>query len=247
LRAGNRSSPQEIAMAETSVTCPDGTFSAYVANPKKLEPGRKAAGILVIQEIFGVNQVMRNLCDGYATLGYVAMCPDLFWRQEPGIQITDKTDAEWQRAFELYQGFNEAKGVQDLIASLEHLRRLPNCSSKAGSVGYCLGGKLAYLMATRSDADCNVSYYGVGIENALNEASAITKPLLMHIAAEDKFVPKDAQAKIKETVSRNSVVDLHVYPGVDHAFARVGGAHWNEAAAKLANGRTTDFFARHLS
>jgi carboxymethylenebutenolidase len=234
-------------MAETSVTCPDGTFSAYVANPKKLEPGRKAAGILVIQEIFGVNQVMRDLCDGYAAQGYVAMCPDLFWRQEPGIQITDKTDAEWQRAFELYQGFNETKGAQDLVASLDHLRQLPNCSSKVGSVGYCLGGKLAFLMATRSDADCNVSYYGVGIENALTEVSAITKPLLMHVAAEDRFVPKEAQAKIKEAVSSNSRVELHVYPGCDHAFARVSGAHWNEAAAKLANDRTADFFARHLS
>jgi carboxymethylenebutenolidase len=234
-------------MAETSITCPDGTFSAYVANPKKLEPGRKAAGILVIQEIFGVNQVMRDLCDGYAAQGYVAMCPDLFWRQEPGIQITDKTDAEWKRAFELYQGFNETKGAQDLVASLDHLRKLPNCSSKVGSVGYCLGGKLAFLMATRSDADCNVSYYGVGIENALAEVSAITRPLLMHVAAEDRFVPKEAQAKIKEAVSSNSRVELHVYPGCDHAFARGGGAHWNEAAAKLANGRTADFFARHLS
>jgi carboxymethylenebutenolidase len=234
-------------MADISVTCPDGTFSAYVAQPKTLAAGGKAPGVLVIQEIFGVNKVMRDLCDGLAAQGYLALCPDLFWRQEPGIQITDKTEAEWKRAFELYQGFNEAKGVQDLIASLDHLRQLPTCSGKAGAVGYCLGGKLAYLMATRSNADCSVSYYGVGIENALGEASAITKPLLMHIAAEDQFVPKDAQAKIQEALSRNSAVTLHVYPGCDHAFARVGGAHWNNAAAKQANDRTADFFARYLS
>src|SRR5262249_9180661 len=218
-----------------------------VAAPKNLTAGKKAPGMLVIQEIFGVNQVMRDLCDGFAAQGYVALCPDLFWRQEPGIQITDKTDAEWKRAFELYQGFNEAKGAQDLIASLDHLRKLPNCSGKAGSVGYCLGGKLAYLMATRSNANANVSYYGVGIENALNEASAITKPLLLHIAAEDQFVPKEAQEKIRGTLSRNSAVSLHVYPGCDHAFARVGGAHWNAAAAKQANERTAAFFAKHLS
>jgi carboxymethylenebutenolidase len=234
-------------MADTTIVCPDGKFSAYVATPKNLAPGKKVSGILVIQEIFGVNQVMRELCDGYAAQGYVALCPDLFWRQEPGIQITDKTDAEWQRAFQLFQGFNVAKGVQDLIASLDHLRKLPSCAGKAGSVGYCLGGKLAYLMATRSNADCNVSYYGVGIENDLNEASAITKPLLMHIAAEDQFVPKDAQAKIRETLSRNSNVALHAYPGVDHAFARVGGAHWNAEAAKLANERTAAFFKKHLA
>ena len=234
-------------MAETSIKTPDGTFSAYVAVPKNLAPGKKAPGLLVIQEIFGVNQVMRDLCDGFASQGYVALCADLFWRQEPGIQITDKSEAEWKRAFELYQGFNEAKGAQDLIASLDHLRKLPNCNGKAGSVGYCLGGKLAYLMATRSNADANVSYYGVGIENALNEAGAITKPLLMHIAAEDQFVPKDAQAKIREALGKNSAVSLHVYPGCDHAFARVGGAHWNAEAAKQANERTAAFFAKHLS
>jgi carboxymethylenebutenolidase len=234
-------------MAETSIKTPDGTFSAYVAAPKNLAPGKKAPGMLVIQEIFGVNHVMRDLCDGFAAQGYVALCADLFWRQEPGIQITDKSEAEWKRAFELYQGFNEAKGVQDLIASLDHLRKLPNCNGKAGSVGYCLGGKLAYLMATRSNVDASVGYYGVGIENALNEASAITKPLLLHIAAEDQFVPKEAQAKIKEALARNSAVSLHVYPGCDHAFARVGGAHWNAEAAKLANDRTAAFFAKHLS
>ena len=234
-------------MAETSIKTPDGSFMAYVAAPKTLPPGGKAPGILVIQEIFGVNKVMRDLCDGFAAQGYVALCPDLFWRQEPGIQITDKTEAEWKRAFELHQGFNEAKGAQDLIASLDHLRKLPNCSGKAGSVGYCLGGKLAYLMATRSNADCSVGYYGVGIENALNEASAITKPLLLHIAAEDKFVPKEAQEKIKAALTRNSAVSIHVYAGCDHAFARVGGEHWNAAAAKQANDRTAVFFAKHLS
>ena len=234
-------------MADTSIKTPDGTFSAYVAAPKNLAPGKKAPGILVIQEIFGVNQVMRDISDGFAAQGYVALCPDLFWRQQPGIQITDRTEAEWKRAFELLQGFNQSKGVQDLIASLDHLRKLPNCSGKAGSVGYCLGGKMAYLMATRSNADANVGYYGVDIENALNEASAITKPLLLHIAAEDQFVPKEAQAKIQDVLGRISAVTIHVYPGCDHAFARVGGEHWNAAAGKLANERTAAFFAKHLS
>jgi carboxymethylenebutenolidase len=137
--------------------------------------------------------------------------------------MTDKTEAEWKRGFQLYQGFNEAKGVQDLIASLDHLRKLPNCNGKAGSVGYCLGGKLAYLMATRSNADANVSYYGGGIDNLLTEASAITKPLLLHLAGDDEYMQKDAQDKIRDAVARNSAVSLHVYPGCGHAFARVGG------------------------
>lgn len=234
-------------MADVSITCPDGSFSAYVASPKGLLAGQRAPGLLVIQEIFGVNKVMRDLCDGFAAQGYIALCPDLFWRQEPGVQITDKTDAEWQRAFQLYQGFDEAKGVQDLVTALARLRGIGQCSGKAATVGYCLGGKLAYLMATRSDADCNVSYYGVGIENALSEAGAITKPLLLHVAADDKFVPKEAQARIRDTLSPNASVTLHVYPGCDHAFARVGGAHFDAAAAKQANDRTAVFFTRHLS
>jgi len=231
-------------MADTTIKVGDGSFTAYVSAPKG---GTAASGILVIQEIFGVNQVMRDLCDQLAGQGYLAMCPDLFWRQEPGIQITDKTEAEWARAFQLFQGFDQSKGADDLIASLAHLRKLPGCNGKAGSVGYCLGGKMAYLMAARSNADCNVSYYGVGIDGALSEAGGITKPLLMHIAAEDKFVPKEAQTKIQQGLGANGKVTIHVYEGVDHAFARVGGAHWDAAAAKLANDRTAAFFKKNLA
>ncbi len=231
-------------MADTTIKVGDGSFTAYVAAPKGVSA---APGILVIQEIFGVNHVMRELCDGLAGQGYLAMCPDLFWRQEPGIQITDKTEAEWARAFQLFQGFDQDKGAQDLIASLAHLRKLPGCNGKAGSVGYCLGGKMAYLMAARSDADCNVSYYGMAIDSALGEAGGIKKPLLMHIAAEDKYVPKEAQAKIKQALGANGKVTIHVYEGMDHAFARVGGAHYDAAAAKLANDRSAAFFKKHLT
>ena len=229
-------------MPDIKIKVPDGSFSAYLALPKSTP----APGILVIQEIFGVNTVMRDLADGYAANGYVALCPDLFWRQEPGVQITDKTDAEWQRAFTLMQGFNQTKGVEDLIASLDHLRGRGECSGKAGTVGYCLGGKLAYFMATRSSADCNVSYYGVGIETVLDEAGAITKPLLMHIAEKDRFVSPEAQKQILDALSKNPRVEMHVYAGCDHAFAREGGAHWNAEAARLANQRTEAHFKKYL-
>ncbi|WP_119460543.1 dienelactone hydrolase family protein [Rhodospirillaceae bacterium SYSU D60014] len=234
-------------MPDILVDGPDGSFSAYLAKPPGLGAGDAQPAVLVIQEIFGVNAVMRGICDDLAGEGYVTLCPDLFWRQEPGIQITDKTDAEWERAFELFRGFNQAKGITDLIASLDHLRGIPGCSGKAGTIGYCLGGKLAYLMATRSNADCNVGYYGVGIQAALGEAAAITEPLLLHIAEEDEFTPKEAQAEITESLSRNSNVTIYTYPGVDHAFARVGGAHWDEAAATLANERTSAFLKKHLT
>ena len=231
-------------MSSVTINAADGgKFSAYLAQPGE-EP---APGILVIQEIFGVNQVMRDLCDGFAAQGYVALCPDLFWRQEPGIDITDQSEAEWNQAFSLYKGFDEAAGVNDLIASLAFLRELPNCTGRVGSVGFCLGGKLAYLMATRSDADCSVGYYGVGIEGALDEAGQISRPLMLHIAEKDQFCPPEAQAKIKSTLSGHASVTLHSYPGVDHAFARQGGAHFDRAAADLANERTAAFFTENLT
>ena len=230
-------------MPDVTIRAADGgSFSAYLATPA----AGRGPGIVVIQEIFGVNKVMRDLADGFARQGYLALCPDLFWRQEPGIQITDQTDAEWQKAFSLYKGFNEAKGVDDLKATLAHLRQLPACTGKAGSVGYCLGGKLAYLMSTRSDTDANVGYYGVGIDGALDEAKSIKKPLLLHIAEKDEYCPPPAQAKIKTALKGNPHVTLHSYPGVDHAFARMGGQHYDKAAAELANRRTAEFFQKHL-
>jgi carboxymethylenebutenolidase len=230
-------------MPDVTIRAADGgSFSAYLATPA----AGRGPGVLVIQEIFGVNDVMRDLTDGFARQGYIALCPDLFWRQEPGIQITDKTDAEWQKAFSLYKGFNEATGVDDLKSTLAHLRQLPACTGKIGTVGYCLGGKLAYEMAVRSDIDCSVGYYGVGIEDALDEAKSIKKPLMLHIAEKDQFCPADAQAKIKAALKGNSHVTIHSYAGMDHAFARVGGQHYDKGAADQANGRTAEFFKKNL-
>jgi carboxymethylenebutenolidase len=230
-------------MTDVTIRAADGgSFSAYLATPKS----GKGSGIVLIQEIFGVNKVMRDLADGFAAQGYTVMCPDLFWRQEPGIQITDKTEAEWKKAFALYQGFNVEKGVDDLKATLAALRKHPACSGKVGSVGYCLGGKLAYLMATRSDSDANVGYYGVGIQDQLDEAKNIRKPLLLHIAGKDQFVPPEAQAKIKQSLKGNPHVTIYDYPAQDHAFARVGGQHYDKAAADQANQRTAEFFKKNL-
>jgi carboxymethylenebutenolidase len=230
-------------MTEIRIKAHDGgEFAAYLATP----PGGAGPGIVLIQEIFGVNQVMRDLADGFAKQGYVVACPDIFWRQQPGIQLTDKTEQEWGRAFELYKGFNEAKGVEDLVATLAHLRGLKGCSGKVGSVGYCLGGKLAYEMATHSDADANIGYYGVGIEGALGEAAKIKRPLMLHIASEDQFCPKDAQQKIRDALGKLPLATLHTYDKCDHAFARAGGQHYDASAAKLANDRTAQFFKQHL-
>jgi carboxymethylenebutenolidase len=230
-------------MSETlTITTPDGAFSAYVARPS----AASAPAIVVIQEIFGVNKVMRDICDDLAAQGFVAVCPDLFWRIEPGIDITDQSEAEWKKAFELYNAFDVDAGVSDIAATIAATRALPGVNGKVGAVGYCLGGLLAFLTAVRTDADASVSYYGVGTEKHVAEAEKLARPLLIHIAEEDQFVPKEAQKVILDALKDHPQIEIHTYPGRDHAFARVGGAHYDAADAGTANARSLAFFKSNL-
>ncbi len=226
-----------------TIAGPDGQFSGYLATPA----AGKGPGIVVIQEIFGINAVMRGIADELAANGYFALAPDLFWRLEPGVQLTDKTDAEWQRAFDLMKRFNADSGVADIQATITHLRNVAGCTGKVGAVGYCLGGLLAYLTAARTDSDASVGYYGVNIQNMLAEAKSIKKPLTLHIAGKDEFVPPEAQNQIIAGLAANPLVTIHRYPEMNHAFARVGGKHYDQANADLANGRSATFFRQHLS
>ncbi len=221
----------------------DGAFSAYVARPEGRGPW---PGVVVLQEIFGVNKVMRDVCEGLAGEGFLAVCPDLFWRIEPGIDITDHTDAEWQQAFKYFNTFNVDKGVEDIAATIAQVRASADCSGKVGAVGYCLGGLLAFLTATRTDSDASVGYYAVGLDNRLVEAHQLTHPLMLHIAQEDGFVPKDAQAKIINAFASRPDVQLYTYPGRDHAFCRLGGKNYDAEDAAKANGRTDAFLKKHL-
>jgi len=226
----------------TTISTADGTFNAYVARPA----AAKAPAVVVIQEIFGVNGVMRAIADDLAAQGYLAICPDLFWRIEPGIDITDQSEAEWAKAFELYRAFNVDKGVEDIAATLAAIRTDEGCNGKVGSVGFCLGGLLSFLTATRADIDAAVCFYGVGIENNVDEAKSLKRPVMLHVADEDQFVPKAAQATLTEVLSGNPLVTLHNYAGRDHAFARKGGEHYDAADAALAERRTLAFFAANL-
>ncbi|HMV86422.1 MAG TPA: dienelactone hydrolase family protein [Blastocatellia bacterium] len=220
-----------------------GEFDAYLSLPG----GGCGPGIVLLQEIFGVNQVMRDIADWYAERGFVVICPDLFWRQQPGVQLTDQTEAEWQQAFKFYQGLDEAKAVDDAGAALAFLRNHPACNGKVGAVGFCLGGKLAYLLAARYGPDCSVGYYGVGIENALEEIAGLKGALMLHLAEKDQYCPPEAQARIHAALDNNPRVTLHDYAGQDHAFARLGGAHFHAASAELANLRSVEFFVRYLN
>jgi len=241
-------------MTEVNIHAQDnsGSFSGYLALPAAVQTGAghaqiKAPGVILIQEIFGVNANMRAWCDHYAKLGFVALCPDLFWRQKPGVQLTDKTEAEWKQAFAYLQGFNIDKGVEDLDSAQAYLRQHPACTGKVGNIGFCLGGRLATLMATRTSADASVSYYGVGLENQVGEFPNIKKPLLLHVAELDKYTPPEAREILRLAVEKTPLATLHVYQGMDHAFARIGGEHYNAEAAQLANERTLTFLNNHLA
>jgi carboxymethylenebutenolidase len=219
-----------------------GSFMAYVAMPEKLP----APALIVIQEIFGVNAEMRRKCDEFARAGYIAVCPDLFWRLEPGVQLTDKSKEEWDKAFGLLNRFDIDKGIEDLRVTEHTFKGHAESTGKVGCVGYCLGGRLAFLTAARTSINCAVSYYGVGLDNLLGEAGHIKCPALLHIAEKDKYVPPTAQEKIIDGLADRKNIVIHSYPGADHAFARIGGEHYDEQAATLANTRTMNFLQSSL-
>jgi carboxymethylenebutenolidase len=219
-----------------------GSFSAYLATPST----QPRAGIVLIQEILGINQNMRQTADDYAKEGYLVLVPDLYWRLEPGVELDSEVKEQWAKGFELLQAFDVDSGVEDLKVSLAFLRQHLGSTGKVGSLGFCLGGKLAYLMAIHTDADVNVSYYGVDIDKNLAEATKIQKPLLMHMGGNDEYVSPNAQASIQQALKDNPLVTIYRYEGVSHGFGREGSFAYRQAAAELAHDRTLAFLKQHL-
>jgi carboxymethylenebutenolidase len=203
-----------------------GSFKAYTVTPSTKPTG----AVVVIQEIFGVNDALRATCQEIAEMGYIAVAPDLFWRQEPGVDLTDKSEAEWTKAFTLMNGFDQDKGVEDLKTTLAIARALPGCNGRVATVGFCLGGRLAVMMATRSDADLNISYYGVMLDKLVPEFGAIQAPLLIHMAEEDEFANEEVREAVLDGAEDNELIECYVYPAVQHAFARVNGVHYDRPA-----------------
>jgi carboxymethylenebutenolidase len=220
----------------------DASFSAYVARPDSETP---KAAIVVIQEIFGVNAGIRNKCDAWAAGGYLAIAPDLFHRMKPGLELDPDVEAEFQEALDYFGKYDPNDGVKDITSAIQWARK--EGASKVGCVGYCLGGRLAYMTAARSNVDASVGYYGVMIDTMLDEANAIANPLMLHIPKEDHFVGPEAQAAIHAGLGPHDKVTLHDYDGLDHGFAADSGNRRDEEGAQLADGRTEAFFAEHLS
>ena len=221
----------------------DGAFSAYIARSKTMP----APAVVVLQELFGVNADIRKHCDELAEQGLLGVAPDLFWRQEPGVDLNVTSEADWQHGLRLYGAYDRDAGVKDVKDTINAVRNLPECNGKVGLLGYCLGALMVFLTAVRNDSiDAAAWYHGGDTEKYLGEVDGLHAPLLMHLAEEDEFISKAAQAEIKAALTTKPNTTIYSYPGQNHAFSRHNGTHYNAAAASLANGRTSDFLHQLL-
>jgi len=221
----------------------DGAFGAYVARPK----ASPTPAVVVLQELFGVNADIRKTCDEIAEQGFLAVAPDLFWRQEPGVDLSNVTsDADWQHGMRLYQAYDRDAGVRDITDTVNAVAKLPGCTGRVAVLGYCLGALMVFLTAVRESVDAGVAYHGGDTEKYLGEVDGLHAPLLMHLAEEDEFISKAAQAAIKTALAKKPSATVYSYPGQNHAFSRHGGAHYNAEAAALAHERTYAFLNRQL-
>jgi carboxymethylenebutenolidase len=223
----------------------DALFGGYIAKPAD----EAKAAIIIIPEIFGLNPGIRQKCDTWAQAGYLALAIDIFWRFAPGVELDPDVEAELQEAFGYFGQYDANDGVKDIEAAIHAIRRGEVGAApiqKVGAVGYCLGGRLAYMAAARTDISASVGYYGVMIDTMLNESHAIANPLMLHIPTADHFVGPEAQAAIHVGLDAHPKVTLHDYAGLDHGFAAEMGNRRDEVGATLADSRTTAFFAQHL-
>jgi carboxymethylenebutenolidase len=221
----------------------DGVFAAYIARPQ----ASSASAVIVLHEVFGVNADIRKTCDELAEQGFIAVAPDLFWRQEPGVDLSVASEPDWQHGLRLYQAFDRDAGARDVKDAANAVAKLGGCSGKVAVMGFCLGGLMTFLTAVRYGVDAAVVYHGGDTEKYLGEVDGLRAPLLMHLADEDEFISKPAQAAIKAALAGKPNVRVYSYSGQRHAFARHNGTHYNAAAAALANGRTSEFLNQHLS
>lgn len=220
-----------------------GRFAAYIAGDSEAAP---VGGIVLLQEIFGINANIRLIAERFAQQGYLVAAPDLFWRQQSGLQLDPASQIDRDRAMALLKGLDSDAAIDDAAVAMRWLRRRLGPGGKVGAVGYCLGGKLSYLMAARTDVDAAVSYYGVAIQSVLDEVGRINVPTLLHIAGQDHLCPPEAQRTIAEAAARVPHVDVRLYPQAGHGFARLGGSLYDESAARVADAVTSEFLERHV-
>jgi len=220
----------------------DGEMGAYLAVPDRTPAG----AVIAIMEIWGVNETMRKHAHEFAEAGFVCLVPDLFWRQESGVELYDSNPQDVKKAFDLYYDFDYDLGVRDMEDVDAYLHNRVESNGKVGAVGYCLGGKLCYLMCCRTEIDCAVAYYGTYIEHNIREAPNLHRPFVLHMAMKDRWVQSEVNDLLERRLSPNPLVTIHKYPDADHAFARHGGKPYRKADADRALALTLSFFRQHL-
>jgi carboxymethylenebutenolidase len=214
-------------------------FAGYLALP----PARRGPGLLLFQEIFGVNEHIRAVAEQYALDGFVVLAPDIFWRQAPRVELGYE-GADRARAIELMKAYAGPDALADIAVGVAALRGRPEVQGKVGSFGYCMGGRLAYLAAASTDIDAAVPFYGGGIHTQLDRAPAIRCPVQFHYAEIDDNIPPSAVDSVRQALP---AAEVHVYPGAHHGFNCWARASYHAPSAALAHGRALAFLARTLT
>jgi len=223
-----------MAGQDISVAASDGgKFQAYLSKP---ESGG-GPGVVVIQEIFGVNAHIRSVCDRYAEEGYVALAPDIFWRIEPGVTL-NYDEKGIARGRDLATRIDLELAIADIASSIAVLRTSIGASGKVAAIGFCFGGRLAYLTAARTDIDVAVSYYGGGIEKLTDEARSIRCPIMFHWGADDSGIPANAREAVRVAMAGHDRAESYVYAEAGHGFNCDMRPSYNRFASRLAHSRT---------
>jgi carboxymethylenebutenolidase len=225
------------------IRTPEGELEAHVAIPAS----GSGPGIVLLHEIFGINAYVRDGAQRLAELGYVVLAPDLFWRTQPGLELNHEA-AGVEAGMAAAAKLDVAAAVGDAVAMLELLRSMPEVGERrAGVIGFCLGGTLAYHAAADGDPDAAVVYYGAGVPRALAAAARIRCPLIMHWGGADPFVARDQVDAVAAMAAAHDTIECHVHEGAGHAFDNHRAAQFHAPAARAAAWRlTADFLAREL-
>src|SRR5580692_4595413 len=225
-----------------SIKGQNGAFSAYIGRPGTVP----APAVVVLHEVFGINADIREKCEELAEQGFIGVAPELYWRQEKGVDLSVRSEPDWQHGLRLNQAYDRDDGAMDIKDTAETAAKLPECTGKVGLMGYCIGGLMTFLTTVRYGVDAAVAYHGGDTEKYLDEAGGLRAPMLMHLGEEDEFISKAAQAQIKAALAGKPNVTIYSYPGQWHAFTRINGVHYNAEAAALAHERTYAFLNRQL-
>lgn len=227
------------------VTVSDGTFANFVSRPRPME--FSGAAVVLLHEIYGVNADVRSICEELAAQGFLAIAPDLFWREQPGVDVSLSDEHDWQRRMDIYARYDFDRGIRDVAATIRSARTVGGATGRIGVMGFGPGGLLSYLAAARLPIDAAVAYYGQKIEQHLDEAHNVAVPLMIHLGEEDPLIPQAAQSEIRAALGAKDNVVIWGYSGCGHAFATHTGSQYHAEAAAVANERTFAFFERHLT